>query len=162
SHLLVFSPDGTRLASSGGTRGRGNVVRVFDVASGRELFRAAEDYTASYQKPVAFSDDGKQLAAAHGARTVRVWALKAGRERRRGAGGPVPGTDQAQPRRGTLGRDRGGEAACVPVAQRLVERVCHRPGRQVGGVRVGRYRRRGDRPLHRPRTPPADGAHAVS
>lgn len=84
---LTFSPDGKFLASAGapsspsiGKRSHDNKVRLWDVATGRELraFEGGEEYPDS----VAFSSDGKTLAVPAG-KTVRFWDVTAGKELRR-------------------------------------------------------------------------------
>jgi WD40 repeat protein len=73
-----FSADGRRLVS----RGYGATIRVWDVASGRQLYQFRDDrWTA-----VAFSPDGRWLAAAirqNGRSETMLWDLAAGREKMR-------------------------------------------------------------------------------
>ena len=70
-HAVVFSPDGTRLASA-----TGSVLELWDVSSGKEL-REFPGHTKDV-KSVAFSPDGKRLATA-GDGTVRIWDAGTGR-----------------------------------------------------------------------------------
>jgi WD40 repeat protein len=65
---LAFSPDGRRLAAVGGSHNGGDVVKVWDVASGQEL--RALPAPASR---VAFSPDGQRLLAAAPGGAVKVW-----------------------------------------------------------------------------------------
>jgi WD40 repeat protein len=66
---LAFSPDGKRLAGVG--LGRGSELRVWDAATGQELFSARE--ATSMLRGVAFSPDGKRLAAWGGGGLIRLW-----------------------------------------------------------------------------------------
>ena len=76
---LVFSADGKRLASSvdspDGERlasaGRGNVFRLWDAATGREIQTLKGQIQAT--SGVAFSPDGKRLAGAGPDLSVKIW-----------------------------------------------------------------------------------------
>jgi RNA polymerase sigma factor (sigma-70 family) len=92
---LVFSPDGRYLIVASGAPERAgefeeDSVRVWDVASRRELYRfATELYRFGTpdggKRSAAISPDGKTLAAAAG-RVVLLWELASGKERGRLAG----------------------------------------------------------------------------
>jgi WD40 repeat protein len=73
---IAFSPDGQRLA----TASADSSARVWDISSGRELFRlhkkndsAEAKAHAGWVNAVAFSPDGKVIVTASSDRTVRVW-----------------------------------------------------------------------------------------
>jgi WD40 repeat protein len=72
---VVFSPDGTRLASNDG-----RTVKLWDVASGKELhiLQGHKDQVVS----VAFSPDGTRLASAGNDRTMKVWEVASAKELR--------------------------------------------------------------------------------
>jgi eukaryotic-like serine/threonine-protein kinase len=77
---VSFSPDGTWIAS-GDILGQ---IRLWDAATGREIRRWRFDEVRSAWEGrrgswVAFSPDGRQLAAAAGA-TARVWDVTTGKE----------------------------------------------------------------------------------
>jgi WD40 repeat protein/tRNA A-37 threonylcarbamoyl transferase component Bud32 len=83
-HSVAFSPDGQRLAGGGGERasefpkkaGSGE-VKVWDVQTGRELLSLKLDpWMVSC---VAFSDDGRRLAAAT-AGAITIWNAQTGRQ----------------------------------------------------------------------------------
>lgn len=86
--FLTFSPDGRRLAA----HSRYDQLRVWDVASGKELLRLTTPGYRGYgpgMRPLAFSPDGKLIAHAcpmeevrGGNRqgTVRVWEVATGKE----------------------------------------------------------------------------------
>jgi WD40 repeat protein len=69
---VVFSPDGTRLAAGGFRE-----VKVWDATTGQEVsvFRGLRDVY-----PLAFSPDGRWLAASGGERIVTVWDVTTGQE----------------------------------------------------------------------------------
>jgi WD40 repeat protein len=76
---LAFSPDGKMLTSLAGRED--NVVRLLDVATGRER-RRLEGH-AGWVSEAVFSPDGKTLATRSHDRTVRLWEVATGRERQR-------------------------------------------------------------------------------
>jgi WD40 repeat protein len=72
---LAFSRDGKLLASVIPMK----TVRVWDLDRGRELF--ALPAPASYRPCLAFSPDGRRLAAGgHAVHTIRVWDMETGQE----------------------------------------------------------------------------------
>ena len=73
---MRFSGDGRRLASCGAD----SAVRLWDVASGRELKALKEHKRVVYA--VALSPDGRRGASAGDDRVVKVWAT--GEEAARG------------------------------------------------------------------------------
>jgi WD40 repeat protein len=72
---IVFSPDGALLASAGGT-----VVRLWKVANGQLVFTSRQP-AGCLAWCVAFSPDGKTLAAGLETGEVRLWNVATGRER---------------------------------------------------------------------------------
>jgi len=70
---VVFSPDGTRLA----TTCRDGTARVWDAATGRELARMKSGNTVFKSAVIAviFSSDGTKLATASSDHTARVWDM---------------------------------------------------------------------------------------
>ncbi len=74
---VVFSPDGTQLASGS----RDDTIRLWDVAKGQEV-RRFEGHTG-FVNSVAFSPDGTQLASGSRDSTIRLWGVATGQEVRR-------------------------------------------------------------------------------
>ena len=70
-----FSPDTKALATAGGD----GVLRVWDVATGKELRHWD---TTEFVSTFAFSPDGKTLASLGGGNTVRLWDAVTGKELR--------------------------------------------------------------------------------
>jgi WD40 repeat protein len=76
---LVFSPDGRLLAT---TTFRSSTVKLWDTSTGRELRNLSSGgQTALNLSPVvAFSRDGRLIAAATSDNTVKVWNVVTGNE----------------------------------------------------------------------------------
>lgn len=79
---LTFSPDGTRLAA---TPDKSSQVRVWEVATGRELFRiehrAAHPFGGDKTVALVWSPDGKTLATASSDDTLLLWDGLTGQEK---------------------------------------------------------------------------------
>src|SRR5262249_15873948 len=84
----VWSPDGKIIAHQGGGGGAARPVSLCDPFTGRVLRQLAPKETV---RAVAFSPDGKTLAAAEGPRGVVLWDVGSGKELDRitGAGDSV-------------------------------------------------------------------------
>src|SRR6266705_3077943 len=76
---LVFSPDGRLLATA---TFRSSTIKLWETATGRELrdLSSGGQNAASIAPIVAFSGDGRLLAAAAGNNSVKVWEVISGRE----------------------------------------------------------------------------------
>jgi WD40 repeat protein/serine/threonine protein kinase len=72
---VAFSADSQRLASV--AAGADKTVRVWDVASGREIFTC--EHTRLWY--VAYSPDGQWLASASADRNVKIWDARTGQEK---------------------------------------------------------------------------------
>jgi len=83
---LVFSPDGRLLAT--GTF-RSSTIKLWETATGRELrnLSTGGQNSTGLSPVVAFSADGRLLAAAAGNNSVKVWDAISGRELQTLAGG---------------------------------------------------------------------------
>ena len=79
---IAFSPDGKLLASGAGdVTSRDNLVRFWDVATGKEL-RQCRGHKGII-RCFAFASDGKTLASGSADGTVRLWDPTTGKELRR-------------------------------------------------------------------------------
>lgn len=75
-----FSPDGQRLASVSGATDKRGEVKVWDAASGKLLFRFPGQAIPNPVVNLAFSPNGRRLAAGSEGGTVKVWDLTTGQE----------------------------------------------------------------------------------
>ena len=79
AHQLLFSPDGQRLASSGGRYG---TVYVWHPETGKQVakftFENAPEKGLRYFIPLAFPPDGNMLASASPENTFSIWDIEAG------------------------------------------------------------------------------------
>jgi RNA polymerase sigma factor (sigma-70 family) len=76
--FMDFSADGTRLASAGGNSWEGDhTVRLWDLASGRELLRL--DGHGAPISSIAIAPDGKSIATAAEDGLIHVWERTSGR-----------------------------------------------------------------------------------
>ncbi len=78
---LIFSPDGSLLA----TAGDAGVIYLWDVASGT-VVRRLLGHTTMIERAMDFSSDGRYLASGSFDRTVRIWDVATGVELRRFTG----------------------------------------------------------------------------
>ena len=76
---MVFSPDGRLLATS---TFRSSSVKLWETATGRELriLSTGTQSSMSISPVIAFSRDGRLIAAASGNNSVKVWEVMTGRE----------------------------------------------------------------------------------
>ena len=78
-HQLLFSPDGQRLAASGGRYG---AVYVWHPKTGKQVakftFENAPEKGPVYFIPLAFSPDGNMIASATPENTFSLWDIEAG------------------------------------------------------------------------------------
>ena len=76
---LVFSPDGRLLAT--GTF-RSNTIKLWETATGRELrnLSSGTQSGVSMSPYIAFSRDGRLIAATAGNNSIKVWEVASGRE----------------------------------------------------------------------------------
>jgi WD40 repeat protein len=73
-----FSPDGKTIAAPSGSATSGNVIKLWDATTGRELLTLAGH--TGWVMGLAFSPDGKSLASTSLDGTVKVWSLSPGDE----------------------------------------------------------------------------------
>jgi WD40 repeat protein len=78
SQFLLFCRDGTRLASLGD-----GVLQVWDVRSGKELLWALAGENGRCRHALAFSADGRKVAAVVAGRAVHIWDVATRREVRK-------------------------------------------------------------------------------
>jgi WD40 repeat protein len=74
----VFSPDGRIIAGWSGSATSGNVIKLWDAATGRELLTLFGH--TGWVMGLAFSPDSQWLASTSLDGTVRVWSLRPGNE----------------------------------------------------------------------------------
>ena len=80
AQALAFSPDGAFIAASaGGSTGPTNMIRVWDVASGKET-RQLKLPPQRGINGLAYSPDGRLLAVDHTNGTVSLWEIASGTE----------------------------------------------------------------------------------
>jgi WD40 repeat protein len=75
AHGVAFSPDGKRIATTGGGRAQGE-MKVWDEETGQELLTLGKH--AGAITGAAFSADGRRLAVASNDQTVKIWDARTG------------------------------------------------------------------------------------
>jgi len=73
---LTYSPDGSRLISYGGD----NIIRVWDVASGRRILAIENACKGGAGNGIAISHDGKLIALTGEVSTIPIWDATNGRQ----------------------------------------------------------------------------------
>jgi len=83
-YSVAFSPDGKRLASGSGGFNQPGTVKLWDVASGREILTFKGHSNNNEVHSVAFSPDGKRLASAsvdfNRISELKMWDVASGNE----------------------------------------------------------------------------------
>ena len=75
---VAFHPDGTRLASSSGTRSEPASIQIWDSATGKTLAELAGHSTLA--RRLAFFPDGSRLASLGDDGSLKLWDLASSRE----------------------------------------------------------------------------------
>jgi WD40 repeat protein len=75
---VAFHPDGTRLASSNGTRSNPASIQIWDSVTGKTLAELAGHST--FARRLAFFPDGSRLASLGDDGSVKLWDLASSRE----------------------------------------------------------------------------------
>src|SRR5262249_30642029 len=73
---VAFSPDGSRVAAGGSTRGAGGTVAVWDAASGAEVSRWG---TPGVVRSLVFSSDGRRVITGGAEGPLVLWDAATGR-----------------------------------------------------------------------------------
>jgi WD40 repeat protein len=71
---MAFSPDGKTLVSGAGAGNEPGVIKLWDVATGKE--QATIKGHTSTVICVAFSPDSKTLASGSGDKTIKLWDVQ--------------------------------------------------------------------------------------
>ncbi|MCC6509744.1 MAG: hypothetical protein IT423_11585 [Pirellulaceae bacterium] len=125
---VAFSPDGGQLATCGADK----LVRVFDLASGKQRL-ALEGHT-HHVLSVAWQDSGNVLASASADGTVKVWNMITGEQQRTVSGFAKEITSLAY-----VGQTSQFLAACADNSLRLVEGNNGQTVRSFGGSTSALY-----------------------
>ncbi|MGV9601330.1 nSTAND1 domain-containing NTPase [Streptosporangium sandarakinum] len=122
---VVFSPDGKRLASSGGD----GTVRLWDVDTGKQSGAPLTGHTGPVAS-VAFSRDGTRLASGGPDKTVRIWDVATGKQ----IGAPLTGHTDAV---GSVAFSRDGTRLASSGADGTVRLWDVATGKQIGAPLTG-------------------------
>lgn len=125
---IAFSPDGAQLATCGADK----LVRVFDLASGKQRL-SLEGHT-HHVLAVAWQDSGNTLASASADGTVKIWNMITGEQQRTVAGFSKEITSLAY-----VGQTTQFLATCADNSLRLVEGNNGQTVRNFGGSASALY-----------------------